>query len=448
MLFKRMSKRTVIGLVLVMGLLFQCMPLLATTSTAVESVAQWSFDEGEGTIAADTSENGFDGTVYGAEWLIGQVESALRFDGSEYVEVPHHDALNTRTALTVEAWIKPTAIMQDWQKIICKSLGKNTDYSIIGRKDNQIGFSIKIGNVAQTAYSKLPIALNQFTHVVGTYDGKKLCLYINGKLANSFAVTGKINDNKGALRIGGDTVNANFKGVIDEVNIYSQALSASDVLSRYEAGLPDPGEMNLVAKWSFDEGEGTEATDSGGLNFHGLINGATWATGKVGSALRFDGNDLVQIPAYDGTGALNPGTALTVETWIKPTVNMKDWQKIICKNQGTKTDYSIISRSDNRIGFSIKMGNVAQTAYSPSPISLNKWTHVVGTYDGAKLSLYLNGNLVKSFAVTGRINYNHGSLYIGGDTANANFKGLIDEVSIYERALTAAEILTNYQKAN
>lgn len=94
------------------------------------------------------------------------------------------------------------------------------------------------------------------------------------------------------------------------------------------------------------------------------------------------------------------------------------------------------------------MGNVAQTAYSPSPISLNKWTHVVGTYDGAKLSLYLNGKLVNSFAVTGRINYNHGSLYIGGDTTNANFKGLIDEVCIYERALTAAEVLSNYQKAN
>ncbi len=453
MLVKRMRKSTVIGLVLVMGLLLQCMPLLATTgedsnSISVEPVAQWTFDEGEGTIAADMRGNGFDGTVYGAEWLIGQVESALRFDGSDYVEVPHHDALNSRTAVTVEAWIKPSALMQDWQKIICKSLGKNTDYSIIGRKDNRVGFSIKIGNVAQTAYSAKPIPLNEFTHVVGTYDGAKLSIYINGKLENSFAVTGLINDHKGVLRIGGDTVNANFKGVIDEVLIWPQAISAAVVLRRYEVALPDPGKMNLVAKWSFDEGEGETAVDSGDLEFDGLINGATWATGKVGSALSFDGNDFVQIPAYDGSGALNPGRALAVEMWIKPTASMQDWQKIICKNQGKKTDYSIISRKDNRVGFSIKIGNVAQTAYSPKPISLNEWTHVVGTYDGAKLCLYLNGKLVNAFAVTGTINNNHGSLYIGGDTANANFKGLIDEVCIYERALTAGEVLNQYEAGN
>lgn len=450
MLLRGMRKRTVISLVLVMGLLLQCMPLIASAAgNSVQPVAQWKFDEGEGTIAVDTSGNGFDGIIHGANWVREGFEPEegheLFFDGKDYVEVPHHNALNPRTALTVEAWIRPEALMQDWQKIICKSTGKDTDYSIIGRSDNRVGFSIKIGNVAQTAYSKYPISLHYATHVVGTYDGKKLCIYINGKLENSFAVTGCINDHKGVLRIGGDTVNANFYGAIDEVNIYPRALSAAEVLNRYEAELPDPGEMSLVAKWSFDEGEGESTEDSGGLEFHGSIVGATWTTGKIGSALYFDGNDFVQTSARDWAGALYPGRSVTVEAWIKPTAPMKDWQKIICKNSGTKTDYSIIARKDNRIGFSVKMGDVAQTAYSTTPIPLNQWTHVVGTYDGTKLCLYLNGQLVNAFPLTGRINNNFGALWIGGDSlANVHFVGVIDEVCVYERALTAYEILGRY----
>ena|GEM_PF-935677 len=198
-------------------------------------VGQWSFEEGTGTIVKDTSGNNNDGRNEGAASVKGRVGQALSFDGNDYVEVPHQASLSPSTALTIEAWINPVSNTK-YQKIISKSLFSHTDYSIFQGGNNNIAFSFKTGTLVRSLYSTAnSVPQGVWTYVVGTYDGKRVRLYLNGRQVNSFAVSGKINVNAEPLRIGGETKNNNYKGMIDEVCIYNEALTAAEILSRYQA---------------------------------------------------------------------------------------------------------------------------------------------------------------------------------------------------------------------
>jgi len=197
-------------------------------------VGQWRFEEGTGSTVSDTSGNNNAGKFNGATWVEGKVGKALRFNqGQDYVEIPHHADLSPRSALTVEAWVNFDKAIS-WQKVIAKSLGSDTDYAIIQGTRNNVGFTFNIGTQVKTIYSATDSApLGTWVYVVGTYDGKKTRLYINGKEDNSSYVSGLINDHKGPLRIGGDKSTIN--GKIDEVNIYNKALTAAEIMDRYKA---------------------------------------------------------------------------------------------------------------------------------------------------------------------------------------------------------------------
>ena len=136
---------------------------------------------------------------------------------------------------------------------------------------------------------------------------------------------------------------------------------------------------------------------------------------------------------------------MTIEAWINPSTNMS-WRKVISKSLGSNTDYSIFQGSESNLAFSLKMGNVARTAYSPAnSVPLGEWTYVVGTYDGSRVKLYLNGTLVKTINISGEINAHNEPLRIGGEKG-AYFEGMIDEVKIYNEALSAEEISSRYER--
>jgi YD repeat-containing protein len=197
-----------------------------------------------------------------------------------------------------------------------------------------------------------------------------------------------------------------------------------------------------VSHWKFDEGQGQTAYDSAGSN-HGTITEATWTTGKFGGALEFDGNgDYVEIgdaPGFDNQDEI------TVSVWIYPVSNMPYG----CI--ASKRDAWIISPGDgnNKITFYINDGSWRHTGYSTNPVGLNEWTHVVGVYDNTNnlFKLYFNGNEVASDGTNyGAIANDAGSLYIGWDDGLAGryFNGTIDEVKIFDRALSEQEIQQLY----
>ena len=133
----------------IMVLMVSLVTLKPTISFGNETnlVGFWQFEEGEGTVATDTSGKENNGTIVEPVWVTGKIGNALQFNGNSYVQIPHNAVLNPRNAITVEAWINPASNMQ-WRKIISKSLGGNTDYSFFQGDKSNIAFSIKMGSVA------------------------------------------------------------------------------------------------------------------------------------------------------------------------------------------------------------------------------------------------------------------------------------------------------------
>src|SRR5213079_3004540 len=196
----------------------------------------------------------------------------------------------------------------------------------------------------------------------------------------------------------------------------------------------------------FDEGTGTTVADASGNNHTGTISGATWTTaGRYGSALTFDGT-TAKVTAPNAA-SLGLTTGMTLEAWVNPTVAPTGWRTVIDKNVD---GYYLMASSDqgNRpaVGGTWTAGN--QNTFGPSGLPANAWTHLAATFDGATVRLYMNGVQVASRAQTTLLTTSTGTLQIGANGyAGENFAGRIDEVRIYNRALTTAEIQTDMNTA-
>src|SRR5882672_9206645 len=201
----------------------------------------------------------------------------------------------------------------------------------------------------------------------------------------------------------------------------------------------------LVAAYAFNEGSGTTVADISGNNNNGTITAATWTTaGKFGNALAFNGTSArVTVP---NAASLQLTTGMTLEAWVFPTAALTGWQAIVDK---TVDGYYLMASTDqNRpaAGGTWVGGN--QNTYGPSVLAVNAWTHLAATFDGATVRLFVNGVQVASQAQTTALASTTGTLQIGGDSyPNEFFAGRIDEVRIYNRALSAAEIQTDMNTA-
>jgi len=204
-------------------------------------------------------------------------------------------------------------------------------------------------------------------------------------------------------------------------------------------GSAGPPAGGLVAAYSFDEGSGTIVTDSSGSGNTGVISGAGWSDdAKFGKALAFDGiDDWVTI---DDAAALDLSASMTLEAWVYPTeaLSQRNWATVIIK-EAVYFLYANTSIDTPSTGISLN-GN--QELYGTQTLPSNIWAHLAGTYDGEQLRLFIDGVEVASMTQTGDFETSDNPLRIGGNSVwnDEFFPGLIDEIRIYDRALSATEI--------
>lgn len=210
----------------------------------------------------------------------------------------------------------------------------------------------------------------------------------------------------------------------------------------YRASFTAGGTPGLAAAYNFDEGSGGTVNDLSGNGNTGTISNATWSTaGKHARALNFNGtNALVTVP---DSASLHLATGMTLEAWVNPSSMGGVWRTVVFKERPGGMLYALYANNGaaNQPVGQLWLGNTEQTAAGAGSLPINSWTHLAATFDGASLRLYVNGTLVTTFAASGSLASTTNPLRIGGNSIwGEYFRGLIDDVRIYNRALSATEI--------
>jgi len=223
-------------------------------------------------------------------------------------------------------------------------------------------------------------------------------------------------------------------------------MCAAGLLLLSVGGVAWAADPNLVSWWKFNETSGQVAYDSAGSNNGQLVNGPVWSTGHNDGALRFDGyNDYVQV---SDNASLDITNAITVSAWIKRDVTgiRHDVVSKITPSYPYGT-FQLAVGATNKAQFALDIDGV-WNGCEGGAIDAGNWHFLAGTYDGTQIALYIDGKLVDSVVDAGTLGINNKDLYIGravpGFEAGYFFDGNIDDVQIYNRALSGGEIQQLY----
>jgi len=328
-------------------------------------------------------------------------------------------------------------------------------------------FMMKNGANTYTADSVINIADGKWHHLVGRYDGVDMRVYVDGvQKGASESSPGTIPVQAGSVRVGADyqATPANFfNGSLDDVRIYNRALSVTEIQQLYSMGgnkVSVPPKVSgglasgLMGYWTFDGKDmanGVAQDKSGNGNNGNLINIATstfYAQGKMGQGLKFDGvDDRVKIVGSMTSTSLTNLSQKSVFMWIKilnpSKINISSYDG----GYWTAPCGDLFIKQS--IGYSIDIfvrNSDCTTVNQSGNVIGSSWAYVGYTYDGSKVRYYVNGaltgtpdNLTGTIAGTGEITT------IGArSTGTYSWDSLVDDVRIYNRALSASEVKQLY----
>jgi hypothetical protein len=471
-----MTRRVLCGLVPL--LVFTLVGNAAAQQTCTQpppGLVSWWPGNGNANDIADSNN----GMVQGdATFVPGQVSQAFRFDGvDDFVRVANSPALEP-TTITVDAWVKSTA-PGTFRYILSKgaSACDASSYALYTGSSGGLFFYVFNGStffLSQDAGTG--VWDGNWHHVAGTFDGSTVRLYVDG----AEVVPGT----PANINIGYNLLTTNdlfigrfngtcppelsflsFRGDVDEVEIYNRALDPSEIQAIFMADSAGkcincvPAPSGLVSWWPFDETSGTSAADIQDGNPGTLIGGSTFTSGLVGNALSFAGvNGYVEIVNAPN---LNFGTgSFTVDAWVNYPNPFTDLEYIADHGASNAVSPSEagwhVAMRGGQIEFDLRdqTGQVPgrPRGFAPAPAG-GVWHHVALVVDRANnlATLFVDGASAASAALPSGFGSmdNNGNPAIGatnrggaatGGEPGGFFKGLIDEVEIYNRALTAEEI--------
>jgi uncharacterized repeat protein (TIGR01451 family)/CSLREA domain-containing protein len=413
-------------------------------------VAWYPGDGNADDIQGPTFENG--GLQGGATFAPGKVGQAFSLDGvDDLVVVPSTTALEP-TAITLDAWIfvDATADPSGTYGIVAKYLGvggeRGYQFFISNRK-----LVLNAGTSPQTAATSTnDVLFGQWNHVAFTIDASASQLYLNG---NPDGPPGPgvptIEATSQPFRIG--VVSADFfKGRIDEVEVFGRTLSASDIQAIYDASFAGKCRTCTTAppdmvSWYAAE---NNANDRQGPNNGTLVGGATFAPGKVGQGFNFDGSGFVTVP--DSPSLQLPDAPFSIDLWFKTNTTATS-QIILSKGVSDANEEYSISLDDGGIYWDYG-GAQAFVKAETAGVVAGRWYHLTVLYDPAlnpRGKIYLNGveQTITSSNAGAHIASSGSALYLGSQNAGSpyypgrvSFNGLIDEVELFNRALTQPQI--------
>jgi hypothetical protein len=446
--------------------------LLAGTSDALLPIRG---QPGALTGSADTSY-----LFSNPSWSVG--------DFSSHVDVPNNPALNPNGPFTVEFWAKPATTPNDLFCPVCsldatQNGGSSREGFLFYIDGTSPRWQFRMGGI--NGYGANSAIGGTFTvgawhHIVGVYDGSKMILYVNGAAVTNITVAAGSFTPNGTqpLRIGATTIpNRTFNGYVDEVAFYGSALSAATIKAHFDAATTNgAGYANLiqastpVGYWRLDEPGDPVAPNLGTL---GAAANANYVYNSKPGALSvrpptypgFDaGNNAVQ---FDGTGgyvsvpALNfNNNTVTMTGWINANGSQAAETGLIFNRAGTTTAGLAIDVAGG-LALTYNWANDTATYNWASGVSLpdSDWAFVALVIQPDQAAIFeANDTNFTTFngatnPVTHAVQPFEGATLFGADLAPiggsgpAYFNGLIDEVAIFNRALSVGEVYSQYGAA-
>jgi len=425
----------------------------------------------------------------------GKVGKALIFDGSnDFVSMGDIAGTDSVSQATWTFWANPGTLSTDdclWCKVNTPTATPaQSSWAIMTDSSDSSIIRAKIANgaadVSQYGSSPTGTLVNgTWAYVAVVYDGTlaaadRIKFYVNGKPVTT-TITGTIPTtirNSTANAVFGrasSTAVALYTGTIDEPKLYLSALTADQIkldmnqgsgqvqgaLSNNASYQPNaanqeyciPGDATTctapVARWDLEEGTGTTAQDTSGTGNTGTLTaGPTYAVGKAGKAVSFDGvDDFIDI---NQSSTLKPSSALAVSAWVYRTGALVDFSGIMNSPETVTAGggYTLVGTAGGKIRMYIDTTGSSGWAYAESTTTpaANTWYHVEGTWDGSNVRIYINGILE---ATTAAATMSYGTTAINariGRYGSTYWPGKIDQVRVFGYARSAAQVAWDYNK--
>jgi hypothetical protein len=445
--------------------------------------------------ANDESGNGNNGTVNGATLTtdrFGLSNKAYSFN-SNYISVPHNSLFNfeSNNSVTVSLWFNTTnkvgsVFVQKQSGVGATQNGFNVGF--LYSNTNLAGISQKAtGSMSIISTPSSIININTWYHFVYVFNNGVASLYVNGQLILNQTDPGSQIGNSITDLIFGyglPSNNAYYNGKLDDIAIYNRALTQLEITNLYsgsapptitttattnlincgdsttllanatsglqpclKADLPATLQNGLVGYWPFCG----NANDASGNNNNGTVNGASLTSDRFGnanSAYSFDGvNSSINL----GSVINQPNFSLSAYCLISVK---KNYNTILFKgiDGGPIKNFEFRLDTNNLYGYIGNSNNWLSTNYI-NQFNTNTWLHTVLTYNGNDLKLYYQGNLVATQNI-GNYQFDLSNVYVGSRNVNNsnglnyNFNGKLDDITIYNRELTATEIQQLYSLGN
>jgi hypothetical protein len=439
-------------------------------------VGYYPCDERDGNILYDHSPNRWWGWLF-MDPLAGRkfnppsinnpTQSWLAFDGvDDHVTIPASTWFNGGD-FTIESWVKLNEYT-NWAKIIDFGNGELDDNVILCASDQLSGKpSLQIYNKSGPSFTLTatdPIVINTWTHLAATLQGMTAKLYVNGVEVATNNLTQPPNNvtrSQNYIAKSNKASDDFLNGKIDELRIWNVAKTAEQIQQNLGVQL-NGDESNLVAYWPFDERTGTVVADStSGAKDGTLVTDGTAQAWEKLPARDKPTERAISFDRVDDYGSLPQGVWIdgdfTIESWVYLRSN-DDYPALFCVGNKTGNGEDIVLVRLADIGLKrcplIWLGTSGGTASAINPtrpLPLNVWTHFAVTLKGSTITIYYNGQEVKS-GTTAYIPANviRSKNYINGDSWGLEqirkMDGMIDDLRLWSVAKTADEIRSNYTK--
>ena len=447
-------------------------------------VGYWSFDGNamSETNAYDLSGNGNHGTLTGGVFRkTGKIGQALDFDGSSgYVNAGNQSSLQITSSTTLAAWFKLDKTQNGIYPRILSKLGNapTAGYELLigspndgGGKQNKPYLQLGTSGGSLNWAVASAIQTGVWYHVVGVYNPTAGTgeIYLNGNLE-------KAETTFGSSAIGNNAVDLNsgrwsgagsnyFDGILDDVRIYNRVLSSDEIKRLYKIGstlkigvAQNTGTLKdgLVGYWSFDGPDmaGNTAYDRSGQGNTGtLTNGPERTIGRIGQALNFSRSNTRYVDVGTNMDLLGEMSAFA---WVNFEQQCSTAPQVVIGHSSNFLgspriqQFGLFCGGDDGSEFHVSWGTTIRLTGNIVP-GTGRWYHVGFTRSGSSgnwdVALYIDGLLDNSTNVSANPTDTANATWIGATDANTNnwpLSGIIDEVRVYNRPLSADEVKRLY----